>query len=499
MRYAIVSDIHANLRAWEAVYSDISERNVDDIICLGDIVGYGPLPAETLESVYERVEHIVLGNHDAVVAGKFDPSEFNDNARAIIEWTSEQMTEVAAEVFSEMPVELEGEDFLVSHAEVLDPERFNYIEGSEEAQESFDACESPLIFVGHTHEPAVFLMDHEKGRVMVAEPFNVRLRDNYRYIINVGSVGDPRDDDIRSCYCIYDTDLRQVFYHRVQFDVEAYRQDLEESGLMIKPDFLKRYDGEEGEETAIHDWAVRQPVHPQIIRTRPKRIITVSYGEVSSEEETQAEFEREEKERKKKLLREAAEKKKKLLDAQAAVRREREQRAREQREAMHRKMQLLQKASLRRAEEERRRKEDEEQEKVTRKTEAAMKMKQSHRKTMEERKRRKEEQRRKASEQMKRAKKIAASREKIATGTDSNDNRIVSGTAKQQKKKSPKQAGLKSDEARELEDLKCRLEQQKARQKEKKARRKKRRQAVMSGLQKIKDKVAGSQDNDNSS
>jgi len=155
MRYAVVSDIHANRQAWQAVLDDIALQGTDAILCVGDVIGYGPMPAVTLDSVCKYADVMVLGNHDAVIGNRINVEIFNDDACRIIEWTRERLNDDATRLFAKMPLELEVEDFLIVHAEVADPERFYYIEEAESARESFDACEHALIFVGHTQSGGI--------------------------------------------------------------------------------------------------------------------------------------------------------------------------------------------------------------------------------------------------------------------------------------------------------------------------------------------------------
>ena len=151
MRYAIVSDIHGNLPAWNTVLSDLAVHKVDRIICLGDVVGYGPQPAETLKSVYERVHLMVLGNHDAVMAGRLDPDTFNDRAKGMIEWTAARLGSRARELFKSLPLVLVGKTFRCAHGDFADPAEFNYITTPEEPLASFNAVPEQLLFCGHSH------------------------------------------------------------------------------------------------------------------------------------------------------------------------------------------------------------------------------------------------------------------------------------------------------------------------------------------------------------
>ena len=206
MLYAIVSDIHSNLRAWYSVLADIEEHRPDSILCLGDVVGYGPMPAEVLESVCEHVDELVIGNHDAVVAGRCSADSFHDSARRVIDWTRDQLSDDVIDFFAGLPAELDGDGFTVAHAELGNPERFDYIDDEEMARETLNACNSHVIFVGHTHHAGIFAWDMEQDDVTLHDPTDFAALPDMRYIVNVGSVGDPRTDDLRASYGMNLTD-----------------------------------------------------------------------------------------------------------------------------------------------------------------------------------------------------------------------------------------------------------------------------------------------------
>jgi predicted phosphodiesterase len=231
MRYGLVSDIHANLQAWNAVWADIHALDVEEIICLGDIVGYGPRPAETMAAVYANVHHIILGNHDAVIAGIYDPSSFNPDAMKMIEWTSSQLGKKAAEVFASFPLEmvLEAGEFnaLCVHGAAHQPEGFPYILEEKDARKTWEVSNHPLIFVGHTHRPRIDILDPDDKHT-AAQPADFTVEEGYRYIVNVGSVGMSRHKDFRACYVVFDTDDMSITYHRTAYDMEAFRRDVNE-------------------------------------------------------------------------------------------------------------------------------------------------------------------------------------------------------------------------------------------------------------------------------
>ncbi|MEM0896661.1 MAG: metallophosphoesterase family protein [Verrucomicrobiota bacterium] len=249
MRYAILSDIHANQQAWKAFLEDIAGHSIDSVVCLGDIIGYGPMPQVVLDGVRESSAAVVLGNHDAAVCGRLDVSVFNDHARAVIDWTRERLDDFDLEYLSEIPLAVEaGQDVLFVHAEAAEPGRFGYVEDEDAAAESFAGCEQRLIFCGHTHIPCVFALNGNGAQRM--EEGEIHLEAGKRYLINVGSTGEPRrPDDLRGRYVIYDDEADTLTYRPLEFDIEAYREDLKNSGLDIKPYFLRAADFANGVRT----------------------------------------------------------------------------------------------------------------------------------------------------------------------------------------------------------------------------------------------------------
>ncbi|MEI6970630.1 MAG: metallophosphoesterase family protein [bacterium] len=245
MRYAIVSDIHSNLQAWNAVLLDIRSLGVDRIICLGDIVGYGPNPVEVLESVHANVDHFVLGNHDAVICSKLDDELFADSARTVLEWTRQRVGRNAAAFLSRLPLTLDGGTFRCAHGDFADPGYFNYVTEPHEAMPSWNAVGEQLLFVGHTHLPSIFLL----GRS--GTPHRVPAQDfviepEKRYIVNPGSVGQPRDGDARASYCVYDQDAGEVRWRRIPFDIDACRAAIATAGIPAEASCFLDYDPRKG-------------------------------------------------------------------------------------------------------------------------------------------------------------------------------------------------------------------------------------------------------------
>ncbi len=230
MRYAIISDIHSNRQAFKAVLTDAASLSVDEIICLGDLVGYGPSPVETVELAYSKVNHFILGNHDAVVCGRLSPDNFNDNAKRLIEWTASAVPPAAVKFFKEMPLLLSGKFFICSHGEFSNPGRYGYIIDEGEAVEAFNSSKEPLLFVGHSHYPSIFVQKDPRS-AKILSPQDFAMERDKRYIVNVGSVGQARDGDIRASYCILDADRKEIFFRKVPFDIDAYCDDMRKAGL----------------------------------------------------------------------------------------------------------------------------------------------------------------------------------------------------------------------------------------------------------------------------
>ena len=230
MRYALVSDIHANWQAWQAVLKDIEKAGVDGVICLGDIVGYGPQPAKVLESVYEASDLFILGNHDAVICGRFDSECFNDEAKVIIDWTGQQLNDSAEDFFNQVPMMVIADEFACSHAEFAIPERFDYIYDPPEATESFEATEQPLLFVGHTHYPGTIRKGSD-SRLDYFKPQDFNLQNDSRYLVVAPSAA--RNGGHPASHCIYD-EKNTVEFRNVPFD-EEFRHQIRQAGIPTKP------------------------------------------------------------------------------------------------------------------------------------------------------------------------------------------------------------------------------------------------------------------------
>jgi len=234
MRYAIISDIHANAAALRAVLTDAQDCGSERVICLGDVLGYGPEPVETLEMVYKRVHVCLAGNHDDAISGRGDVSDFSAFAASAAARQSVLLSDKAKTWLRSLPYVWGKGEFACAHGEFSDPKSFFYIDSPEEAMPSWTARKEKLLFVGHTHEPCIFVIG-QSGVPRKHSPMDFQLEAGKRYIVNVGSVGYPRSGSCRSCYAIWDDRTRVVTFRTLPFDLEGYREKMNGRGLEEAP------------------------------------------------------------------------------------------------------------------------------------------------------------------------------------------------------------------------------------------------------------------------
>lgn len=234
MRNLILSDIHANLEALEAVLASAAGR-YDRIVCCGDLIGYGADPNAVTEWVRANVGVVVRGNHDRASVGMEDLEWFNPVARAAALWTQGELTDANAAYVRALPkgpVEVDG--FQVVHGSPLDEDE--YIMNSSEAGQVFDYVRHPVAFFGHTHVQGGFIWERARVRVIDRTPRTCGWRlfefeEDRAYLLNPGSVGQPRDADPRAAYVLYDPDEGFLFYHRVEYDVAKAQDKIRRAGL----------------------------------------------------------------------------------------------------------------------------------------------------------------------------------------------------------------------------------------------------------------------------
>jgi diadenosine tetraphosphatase ApaH/serine/threonine PP2A family protein phosphatase len=233
VRIAVLSDIHGNLEALEAVLADVERIGADALYSLGDVVGYGPNPGACVEIVQGRADVSLLGNHDAAVAGLARLDEFNEYARWAVEWTAERLPAWQIEYLAALPYLRRSPGLLFAHASPVEPERWHYIHGEADLGEPFAAFAEHVCFVGHSHRPGVYAVGG--ARPVARRGGGEKLRPGVRYLVNAGSVGQPRDRDPRSCYALYDDKDDHVEIRRVPYAVERTQRWMREAGI---PAFL---------------------------------------------------------------------------------------------------------------------------------------------------------------------------------------------------------------------------------------------------------------------
>jgi predicted phosphodiesterase len=229
MRVAVISDVHANYHALEAVLKEIDAARVDAVWCLGDTVGYGPRPNECCDLVRDRAGFCLVGNHDLVVLGELTVSEFNDEAAAAAIWTAEVLTpESRAFLASLKPFgKVEGVDLF--HASARDPV-WEYVLTEEAARATLELSSAPLVLVGHSHV-ALAITEHD-GRVDGGPARGgSKVTLDGRRLLNPGSVGQPRDGDPRAAWMLLDLEERFAEFCRVPYSIERTQAEMHERGL----------------------------------------------------------------------------------------------------------------------------------------------------------------------------------------------------------------------------------------------------------------------------
>lgn len=234
MRFLILSDIHANLEALNAVVQDAAKRQYEAVLCLGDIVGYGPNPDEVVAWVQERADVVIRGNHDKACSGAASYGSFNPTAQYSSQWTREHLQEQNAQWLMHLhqgPVQVE--DFQLVHGAPDDEDRYMFHE--HEAEQGLMYAEERITFFGHTHVQGGFIGEPLRRSYDVTRldmvPRQMALRMDRIYLLNPGAVGQPRDGDARAAYCVYDSAARVVEFCRVMYDIRSVQEKILASGL----------------------------------------------------------------------------------------------------------------------------------------------------------------------------------------------------------------------------------------------------------------------------
>ena len=236
-RIGIISDIHGNLHALLAVLAEIEEVGVDAIVCLGDVVGYGPQPGACLELVDQRCDQLVIGNHERAVLDPVQATVFNAEARVGIEYSVAHLNPRQRSIIEEMP-----ESILIApgiecvHESPVPVDSGGYVRATSVAGRVLSEMDSAICFIGHTHVPAAFMLERgaaaeDVRRVILFSGGSISIREDRSYLLNPGSVGQPRDGDCRASWGLLDLDRRTFSLHRTAYEIDRAEMAVHSAGL----------------------------------------------------------------------------------------------------------------------------------------------------------------------------------------------------------------------------------------------------------------------------
>jgi diadenosine tetraphosphatase ApaH/serine/threonine PP2A family protein phosphatase len=234
MRVAILSDIHSNLEALNAALAVVDREQPDRVVCLGDVVGYGASVNECCDLIRSRAAVTLLGNHDAAVAGRMDYSFYYDAARHALDWTASRIDPENLEWLRSLPYTQQEGAICYSHGSPVEPQAYDYIFALEQARELIPHARmlAEITFIGHSHLCKTFALA-AGGDVSEVISTRYTLRKGYKYVVSVGSVGQPRDGDNRACLVFFDDVKREVEFHRVAYDIETSAQKIFDADLAL--------------------------------------------------------------------------------------------------------------------------------------------------------------------------------------------------------------------------------------------------------------------------
>lgn len=228
MRYGIIGDIHGNLEALQVVLKDIEQQKCTQVVCLGDIVGYGANPKECLDIMRSMNVPTVKGNHDEYIGVDDNPEGFNEAAAEAVNWSRAQLTADDRQYLRELKYFRLVANFSIVHATLDAPQRWGYVFDKLEAASSFTYQNTQICFFGHTHVPLAFIRD---TGIRGGTYSKFRVEPGKKYFVNIGSVGQPRDGDPRAAYVIYDFDRQTIELRRLDYDIATAQKKIRAAGL----------------------------------------------------------------------------------------------------------------------------------------------------------------------------------------------------------------------------------------------------------------------------
>lgn len=230
MRVGVISDIHGNAAALETVLEALDEERLDAVWCLGDLVGYGPDPNRCCELVAHRADLSLVGNHDLGVLGSIPLDEFSPDAAAAARWTETVLTDYSRSYLESLRPQAKVEGAELFHASPRDPV-WDYVLSEPVARESLEMTEAPVIMVGHSHVPLAMVLQNGRANGGLAPGGHEADLSQGRWLLNPGSVGQPRDNDPRAAFLVLDFEARRAFFRRVEYPVERTQAEIREQGL----------------------------------------------------------------------------------------------------------------------------------------------------------------------------------------------------------------------------------------------------------------------------
>lgn len=231
MRYLLISDIHGNLEALQAAMTFAQGLEPYQLICLGDMVGYGADPSACLSEVSSSANLILAGNHDLAVSGVISTSDFNPIAQEAVKWTKKALGDEEKEFLSGLPLEYIDGDYCFTHASPINPMQFPYVKTLDEVAEIFSSIGQKFCFVGHTHLPIAVRMDGKSGQMEVLHETKISTNGDHRFFINVGSIGQPRDSNPDACMVIVDEEINMIEFLRLPYDISTSQSKILSNGL----------------------------------------------------------------------------------------------------------------------------------------------------------------------------------------------------------------------------------------------------------------------------
>lgn len=231
MHFAVISDVHANLEALKSVLAEIDKRGIKEIYFIGDAVGYGPDPNECVEILKNRCKVLLAGNHDWAVLGLTDVSYFNDYARLAVEWTKDVLTEDNKNILRnfELIFNDKGKDSFFVHSTPFRPEEWNYLLSLKDAEIAFFSFENKFCFLGHSHCP--FIIERTRDEKLLIHKNTIIVEKDSRYIINAGSVGQPRDGNPKACFVSFKDDKIDIV--RVPYNIKKVQEKMRINNLSV--------------------------------------------------------------------------------------------------------------------------------------------------------------------------------------------------------------------------------------------------------------------------